>query len=543
MGESAPLVQQTLYASLRPSTTTGRIVYERKAVEQEVKYLDSQLDARIVVLDAAGAVMVDSRGTPAFALSEYRLLDQSPPAATGRAGTTKILGNPYAYVVVPISRPGVGVVSQIVVISGLADVTQAVETVNRQLLLAAGLAAAVAVVTSILASWLISVRLRRIERGAAAMAAGDFGLSIPVAVPDEIGRLANSFNGMSARLQAVFARLATEKARVDVLLSELAEGVVAVSASDTVLIANPSSEDLLRIELPSGVSLRQRLPSDLLPPIEQCLKECRSTALMSHRRLERGQSSLEIDAYFVGSHEELDSILIVRDVTEQARLERARRDFAANASHELKTPLFSLAGFLELLTERELERETQQHFLALARQQTARLTTLSARLLDLSRLDSGMTTIQEAEADMVEIARGALADYETVAAEKRVHLELETGCQRQLLVCDRSHVAQILSILLDNAIKASPDGGRVAIVIADDAPFSLLVTDEGPGVARDEAERIFERFYRSASSPTGSGFGIGLAIARELATAMGGHLVAEVNERRGGCFRLTLPAA
>ncbi len=543
LSESAPLIQQTLYASLRPDARTGRIIYDSKAVEQQVRYLDSQLDARIVVLDAEGAVAVDSRGTPAFVLSDYPLLKRSPPASTSQAGTATVLGSSYAYVVVPVSRPGMGVVSQIIVTSGLSDVARAVATVNRQLLLAAGLAAAVAVVTTVVASWLISGRLRRIERGAGAMADGDFGLKIPVAVADEIGRLAQSFNAMGTQLGTLFAQLATEKERIDLLLSELAEGVVAVSASDAVVVANPSAGGLLGVELPRGALLRRCLPPDLLTPIELCLSECRATGRTAHRRLDRGKSSLEMDAYVVAGQEELDTILIVRDVTEQARLERARRDFAANASHELKTPLFSLAGFLELLTEQELDRETRQRFLALARQQTTRLTALSARLLDLSRLDSGVTVVQKGEADMVEIARQALADYETVASEKRVRLDLETDRQRLPIVCDRAHVAHILSILLDNAVKASPDGGRVAIVVCDDTPVCVRVTDEGPGVTREELDRIFERFYRSASSPAASGSGLGLAIARELATAMGGQLVAEATDGHGGSFRLTLPCA
>jgi signal transduction histidine kinase len=224
-----------------------------------------------------------------------------------------------------------------------------------------------------------------------------------------------------------------------------------------------------------------------------------------------------------------------------AGLERARRDFIANASHELRTPLFSLGGFLELLDDEDVDLATRREFLGTAREQVERLTKLATDLLDLSRLDAGRVQLERAPLDLGTVARSITDEFEAVARSRRHPVETDVdGSPRG--VGDEQRTIQIGRILLENALLHTPPGTRVRVRAAqDDGRAVLEVADEGPGIPAGHQELVFERFAR-VDGAVASGSGLGLAIARELAELMGGTI--ELESRRGGTtFRLSLPAA
>ena len=223
-----------------------------------------------------------------------------------------------------------------------------------------------------------------------------------------------------------------------------------------------------------------------------------------------------------------------------AQLDTARKEFVANASHELRTPLFSLAGFLELMADEDLDDETRAGFLATTREQVERLTKLSADLLDLSRIDAGRLRVEQEEVVLADAAR-ALVDELTPLAEATGHrLVLETDPEAWALA-DEERVLQIGRALAGNALTHTPPGTVIRITSAQvDGRAELAVSDNGPGIPREHAERIFDRFYR-IEGPHASGSGLGLAIARELAEWMGGTVdLASAGGRT--TFTLSLPA-
>jgi signal transduction histidine kinase len=224
-----------------------------------------------------------------------------------------------------------------------------------------------------------------------------------------------------------------------------------------------------------------------------------------------------------------------------AQLDTARKEFVANASHELRTPLFSLAGFLELMDDEDLDDETRAGFLATTREQVDRLTKLAADLLDLSRMDAGRLRVEREEVVLGDAAR-ALVDELMPLAEATGHrLVLETDAEAWALA-DEERVLQIGRALAGNALAHTPSGTEVRIATTRvDGRAELSVSDDGPGIPRDQAERIFDRFYR-VEGPHASGSGLGLAIARELAERMGGTVqLASAGGRT--TFTLSLPAA
>ena len=224
-----------------------------------------------------------------------------------------------------------------------------------------------------------------------------------------------------------------------------------------------------------------------------------------------------------------------------AQLDRARREFIANASHELRTPIFSLGGFLELMDDEELEPDTRREFLVTMRDQVSRLTKLAAELLDLSRLDAGQMAIAREPVSLAEMARVVSAEFTAVAQQTHRELGLVVD-EDAVALADEQRVVQIARILVENALVHTRKGARVSVRVARGPSLvSLAVEDDGPGISPEQAGHVFDRFYRADGSQT-FGSGLGLAIALELARAMDGTVTLASRPGRT-CFTLELPSA
>jgi two-component system phosphate regulon sensor histidine kinase PhoR len=237
------------------------------------------------------------------------------------------------------------------------------------------------------------------------------------------------------------------------------------------------------------------------------------------------------------------ALLILRDLTSQKRAETVRRDFIANASHELRTPVAAISGAAETLLEMALD-DGQRAFAEMIARHAARLARLTSDLLDLSKLEAGQWPLELGAFDGLTVCEGALALVKERAAAKSIHLGADVPPQLQIRA-DARALEQILVNLLDNAIKYTPQGGRVTL-LGDGAGEHVIVSviDTGPGIEPRHQQRIFERFYRvdGGRARTSGGSGLGLAIVKHLAQAQGGEVGVE-SGRGGSRFWVRLPAA
>ena len=207
-------------------------------------------------------------------------------------------------------------------------------------------------------------------------------------------------------------------------------------------------------------------------------------------------------------------------------LDRARREFIANASHELRTPLFSLGGFLELMADEDLDEPTRQEFLVTMREQVARLTKLATDLLDLSRMDAGRMRVESDYVDLAVIGQVLLEEFRAIADQRRHRLELAVE-GRPVAMGDELRVLQIGRALVENALVHTPSGSRVDVRVSTEEGRAILsVADDGPGISLEHVDHVFDRFYR-ADGDLASGSGLGLAIVRELTSLMGGEVELE----------------
>lgn len=221
-----------------------------------------------------------------------------------------------------------------------------------------------------------------------------------------------------------------------------------------------------------------------------------------------------------------------------AELDSARKQFIANASHELRTPIFSLGGFVELLEDEDPSPEERAEFVRTMRQQIERLTKLTTDLLDLSQLDAGAVVMHASAVDLTALAREVTKEFGARADLRGSRLQLRTPAQPAIALGDPDRVRQIIRILLDNALTHTPEGTDVTVTTySANGRAELTVSDEGPGIPQRAQKRIFERFYTADSA---GGSGLGLAIATELAQRMKGEITIS-SSRRFTAFTLDLP--
>jgi two-component system phosphate regulon sensor histidine kinase PhoR len=238
-------------------------------------------------------------------------------------------------------------------------------------------------------------------------------------------------------------------------------------------------------------------------------------------------------------------VAVVRDVTELRRAERLRRELTANISHELRTPLTSIKGFTETLLEGAIaDEEACRRFLAIIDSEAARLMKLVDDLMDLSRLESRAVSMEPAPVRLDALVTGALSGMRPQADRRRITLRETTD--PAIVMADRDRILQVLTNLLDNAIKFTPEGGTVDVsVTSTPAGAVVSVTDTGRGIPADDLPRIFNRFYRvdRSRSRGAGGTGLGLAIAKHIVEAHGGRISVASRVNAGSTFAFTLPVA
>ena len=269
------------------------------------------------------------------------------------------------------------------------------------------------------------------------------------------------------------------------------------------------------------------------------------------RRLARRVTRLELAARGVAAGHTVEPVPVEADdelgrltrafnemQQQLARVDGARREFIANASHELRTPIFSLGGFIELLQDEQLDQATREEFLQTMSEQIERLQKLAVDLLDLSRLDAGSLDVENERVDLGELAGAVASEFQPALSNHKTRLRLRVPDDPVEAVCDRERVIQIMRILLDNALRHTPEGTPVTVIAArQNGNAELIVRDKGPGVKPGSATQVFERFYTENAA---SGSGLGLAIARELAERMDGRVT--LKSRPGvTAFTLALP--
>lgn len=416
-----------------------------------------------------------------------------------------------------------------------------VGVIRRRIFLAIVAVLLFAAVAGLLFGRFLVGRIGALARTAQTLAKGDLSARARGSSPRELSMLGDSLNIMAARLDALVAETRAERDRAQGLVASLFEGVLAVGADGEVTVANEAARRYL--SLPQGA---QAMRLDDLPrEVAQVAREVLAGQRPSVVAEVALPSGTELAVTVVTPHDQAAGVVVtMREVTEQRRLERARRELVANVSHELKTPVSAIRGFLELMEDGRLPEERREEFLDLMSGEVARLERLIEEQLELARVDSGTLPLGLVPTDLGALAEGIGESRRALAARDGVQVHVDVPDEPVVVDVDGARIEQIALILADNALRHTPPQGRVTITVRGYGDVATLsVTDTGEGIPCDAQPFVFDRYYQADPSREGSGAGLGLAIARGLARAHGGDLTLTSTPGVGSSFVLRLPLA
>lgn len=384
----------------------------------------------------------------------------------------------------------------------------------------------------------IATPLRSLTRRARAMSNGESpGLDSTGEWIRELQEFREAFDEMAETMTERTRTLESERNGAQALIDYMGEGVLSLTGDGRILRANEAAVALLGIPRPHAPAHVRTLGTN--PALRSLLEQAVDGPFSSKEFFLGGRNLLVSARRAEGG----GAVVTFVDVTEVRRVEEVRRDFVANASHELKTPLTAIRGFAETLLEDDPPEEVRKKWLASIRSNALRLQRLVEDLLDLSRLESGGWVARRETMDLGSLCEVVFEDLSTVAGERGVTLSLSGEA---LVVADKQGLEQVVKNLLENSIRYSPDGEVITVQIQESTAFArVAVSDLGPGIPKWALPRIFERFFRvdPARSRRDGGTGLGLAIVRHLVGAMGGEVWAESELGSGTTVYFTLPLA
>jgi two-component system phosphate regulon sensor histidine kinase PhoR len=516
-----------------------------------VKSLADASQTRVTIISPSGHVIADSETNPAK-MENHSDRPEFRQAVRGKIGTARRLSPTLhftmVYLAIPIRDDGsVNAVLRTALAATALDSAPA--TTYHQIFMGALLIAAFAAVASLLAVRWISKPLLKIKEAAGRFADGNFRSRAPLPDTEEFASLAETLNTMAAQLDTQLRTIMQQSGEQRAILSSMKEGVIAIDGDDRVLILNPTAEQLLGAHLDSvkGKTIQEAIRNpDLQRFFEMThVGQTPTTAeIVFHTPAETLMQAIG-SALVDGDGREIGVLVVLNDVTQTRSLEGMRKNFVANVSHELKTPITSIKGFVETLREGAIDDpEKGREFLDIVLRQAERLDAIIDDLLALSQIE------QKAESAQIELEPTNIRDVLQTAV---INLQSKAKLQdvTVTLECDDSTTAlvnaplleQAVMNLVDNALKYSPGGSVLVKAERSDDEVAIRVIDTGVGIEPEHIPRLFERFYRvdKARSRKIGGTGLGLAIVKHIVQAHHGRTEVQTSPGKGCTFSIILP--
>ncbi|RUL55073.1 ATP-binding protein [Lysinibacillus antri] len=387
--------------------------------------------------------------------------------------------------------------------------------------------------------------LRKMREHAFELAKGKFDETLPTTQNDEIGQLAVAFNQMGRQLKHHLEVINQEKEQLASVLTSMTDSVITFNLDRTILLSNPPADRLLQKWF-----IRKKSQEDSPIPIE--ILDMLDHVLSFEDKLEE---DLEMDgSYYRITFSPLKNskqsirgaIAVIRDMTEQMKLEKLRSDFIANVSHELRTPIAMLQGYSEaLLDDVVTEEEERNEMIKIIYDESQRMGRLVKDLLDLARMESGHTTLFKEDVPAVHVMERITQKFAQVAKENHVQLQFHTTLSNEVKInLDEDRIEQVLTNLIDNAIRHTPKEGSVTVSLEHELSYAKIqVADTGEGIPQEDLPFVFERFYKADKARTRSkgGTGLGLAIAKNIVESHKGNIRVDSIVGEGTTFTFYLP--
>ncbi|MGG1519004.1 cell wall metabolism sensor histidine kinase WalK [Paenibacillus oryzisoli] len=551
--------QVTLLAGFVESYMTGD-PDSKNAAEGKKTYADlnefvsglfSINNAEIQIIDANGNVISTS---VASHLKQKNTQPEVIRALQGIKENQRIFTDEDGYRKVIMAKPvgsGVRVLGAVYIIASMEDVYKTIRSINRILISGTLIALGLTAFLGVLLTSTITNPIKEITKQATAVAEGNFDQQVVIQGRDEIGQLGQTFNFMMNRLKEALSLNEEEKEKLASILTNMNDGVIATDDQGHVIVLNRRAKQILQAEEETtlGLPISEVLGIPLRTIREFTENEVKTT-LLDIALPDDDDDRLSVRITFTPIHRrgegESGIIAVLQDVTDQEKLEQARREFVANVSHELRTPLTTIKSYLEALDDGAIEEpQLASRFISVTRSETERMIRLVTDLLHLSRLDSKQSMMSKSSTEVNEMLEEVADRFSFQLQQRKIYIGIHVEPGVTNLLLDRDKIDQVLDNLVSNAIKYTGDDGTIqlrAYKLERDL-LAISVQDNGIGIPKKDLSRIFDRFYRvdKARSRNMGGTGLGLSIAREIVKAHGGTISLESELGQGTRVTFTLP--
>lgn len=510
------------------------------------------LEVRVTVIDTTGTVIGDSyvdAGRLAFIRNH---LDRPEIVSALKNGVGESVrfsdttGSDMLYIAMPVGFPRPYAVIRFA--KPLRDIRRLEAEVNRGIEAGLFLALLLSLVAGALSAFFLSRPLENIAETADRFLNGESTAKIPVRRSDEIGRLSRAFNYMSDEI----TRMSRQEEWLMEVLSSIREAIIVTNADGDIVLVNRAASNLFFIEGALNRSMPVKQIADR--SMQQLLEKVHASGNRQFKEelsimTRKGERMLKITAVPVMKGARYDgTVLVINDITRLRNLEKVRRDFVASVSHELRTPLASISGYTETLLEGAVnDPEHAVSFLRIILHETVQLTALINDVLDLSKIESGKIVYSFKPVDLTALVEKAAALFSQAAEKKGIKITVAIARGLPPVLADAVYLDIVIRNLIDNAVKYIDHGGgmiRISAFRSGDL-IALEVEDNGPGISRQDLDRIFERFYRvdKARSRELGGTGLGLSIVKHIVLAHKGKVEVRSRLNHGSVFTVTLPLA
>ncbi|MDH4615965.1 ATP-binding protein [Brevibacillus sp. AY1] len=384
----------------------------------------------------------------------------------------------------------------------------------------------------------ITSPLRQMQETAHRIAEGDFHAEIPIRTTDEIGELAASLNSMASRLNQLVDALSKEKEQLSSVLRSMVDGVVMIDADGKIVVTNPPAEHFLR-------DWKYEHPEEPFPLNGYFQQVVRGGYEMAEDIPVQGRIWSLVMVPLMDREQIRGAVVVIRDITHERKLDKMRNDFVANVSHELRTPLSMLQGYSEAIVDDMASTPEEHKELAqIIYDESVRMTKLVNELLSLARMEAGHVELFKENVQLKPYLERIHRKFLSLAREQDIQLDMDLSTTIELAEIDPDRMEQVLTNLIDNALRHTPSHGSVSIRAYGEHALCLEVSDTGSGIPQEDLPFVFERFYKADKARTrgrAGGTGLGLAIAKNIIDAHGGTISVQSRLGEGTTFTITIP--
>ena len=513
---------------------------------------EQRLGVRITIVSPEGRVLGDSRYQPE-AMDNHRQRPEIRPVleggATGRAiRESGTLNLEMYYLAFPLLREG-----EVEGVIRLAKPLEEIRELRQRHLINYLFFFLITLLLALIITWkyssTITGPLEELKGMAGKIAGGNLEERIRLGSrASEIGAVAESFNSMADELRARIDEISEEKGRAEAILKSMADGVIATDIKRRLITINPAAREMTDLR-EAEVKGRQLLEVIRFHPLDSLLARSieENKTLSQEFKLHQPRERIlrcHLAPVRVEERQVIGGVVVLTDITELRHLEQVRREFVANVSHELKTPLTSITGYLDTILESSPEASTREGFLRIISSEAERMAFLIEDLLELSRLEARSPEVISLSIHPLQpVVEKVMAVVQRQAESREIELRAEMDSSPLKVMMIPGEIEQVLLNLMDNAIKYTPEGGEVVVrLTALREEVMVEVEDNGIGIPKEDQDRIFERFYRvdKARSRKEGGTGIGLSIVKHILKGHGAEIEVDSQPQLGSTFRFFL---